>query len=293
MRRPRVLLTILMMIFPLTLAAAENETWHMVDIVSGVESQTILVKGKNRDYFRLTPGQTAEMTVTGPQKMLVRTRLILSPEQRDEENYEVYYVVDQGPERRFKEKTRVSTQARFPEKSDQTPGSSMIFELKIPKGTHTYKFYVKTGEVLARFYTKPLAKKISWEPLLLSESNSQVFLTNKNDRYPYYVVEEDQQVQIEITGPARLKILSRLNYTPEMVGDQTYLLVIKHDGDSEKQLSYTTQKSKKYVFTNDDAVIPSIARTTLIDVPNGAQKYTIYLTGTQASSGAVRFLVNK
>ena len=79
------------------------------------------------------------------------------------------------------------------------------------------------------------------------------------------------------------------NFDTDMIAKQNYTLVVKHNGTKEEQISYTTKKSKKYIYTNEESVTPSMAQKTTISVPKGSHKYTVYLTGTQAKSGGLRF----
>ncbi len=289
------LIILTMAIFLLSLfqhdaAVAKGMKWDQIKNVKNGDAKTILVKGKKRMYYGLTTEYKSSITVEGPAQILIRSRLIMAADAKGDHRYQLSYKDQNGAEKSFTEKTRRSTRAKFANKKGQALGSSMIYEFDVPAGKHTFSFRMKEGACVARFYKRPKPEKISWKPIELTLAESETYIVQKNNAFLYYPVKMDKALTFSVIGPTKLKIMTRLDFTEKMAGEQRYSLIIKHNNDKPQKRSFSTKKSKKYIYANQENALPGVAKYEVIDVPAGKQSYSINLTGGQAKGGSIRIL---
>lgn len=269
---------------------ASKNDWNFIKKVENAAKKTVLVKGKERTYYELNTEYGASITVEGPKEILVRTRFVIPADARGDTTYALFYKDEKGTEKVFKERTRRSISAKLPDKNGPAVGSSMIYDFDVPAGTHTYWFKTKDGTVLARFYDREKLKKINWEPLVVPTGSQQVYLVEKSKVYRYHAVEIDEPFTFDVTGPTQIQLMTRLDFSSTMVGEQRFSLMVQlNDGDAE-QYSFSTRKSKKYIYANKESVVPGLARKKIIDVPDGTHTISATVTGTQAAGASIRVL---
>ncbi len=291
---------IVLSVLTLILSCAEAVTskgeskpnWKRIKTIENDDAVTIFVKGKKRNYTKLSSVYKSVITVDGPVKILVRTRLVMTPDHKGDQKYRVIYNRNNNVEKSFREKTRRSTRARFQKKKDAVLGSSMIYEFEVPPGRHKYSFKTEKGTVLARFYQKPIPKKINWEPLTIDSADKKVYIAEASKKIStYYPLKKDQTISFFVTGPVQLKIMSRLDFTQAMAGKQRYSLILQQDNGKQENFSFSTEKSKKYFYLTKKDILPSVAKAKVIPVPKGKHKYILKITGTQSSGSSIRILV--
>ena len=281
-------------LLPVVLFAKSTTAYKAINKIDKGKSVEILVKGKKRNYHEISKTNSVQFSVEGPKKVMVRSRLVLPADFKGSKAYRITYNMDNKKDKTFKEKTQLSTSARFSQTAANALGSSMIYEFTVPAGKHTYRFAPEGDEtILVKFYEKPLKKKKSWKKLSLDESNPSLQLVTNQANYEYYLIKKDKPITFTIEGPGQLKILSRLNFQANMAGSQNYTLLIKNKGNNEIQKSLTAKKSKKYTYKNKEDVVPGIANTTVIEIAKGKHEYSLTLMGTEAETGSLRLLYSR
>ncbi|OQY27317.1 MAG: hypothetical protein B6244_11080 [Candidatus Cloacimonetes bacterium 4572_55] len=268
--------------------AKKKSSWNFIKEISDGDPVVALVKGKKRTYYELKSNYKSSFTLEGPMQVLIRTRLVMPHDEKSKRSYKIIFKDENKKEHSFTETTHRAVRVKLPGKKSAV-GSSMIYQFDVPAGKHTY-YFKTTGnaKVLARFYQRQMKKKIVWHPLEIS-TGEEVFIIQKSKAYKYYMTGKDQLVVFTVTGPTKLKILSRLNFTSSMVGSQRYTLTVEEDG-KKKDSPFATVKSKKNVYSEHKDIVPGVAKTLIIEAPAGRHEYRIKFSGKENVSGAIRVL---
>ena len=95
-----------------------------------------------------------------------------------------------------------------------------------------------------------------------------------------------------VNGPARLRVISRLNYDEKMIGDQNYTISVEDNGAVEK-FALKCYKSQIITYQERKNIVPSNARSFHINLREGKHNLRFSLVGTIAESAALRFLIEE
>ena len=77
-----------------------------------------------------------------------------------------------------------------------------------------------------------------------------------------------------------------------MIGDQNYTIMVEENGKVEKY-PLKCYKSQMITYKDRRNIVPSNARSFLINLPEGSHVLRFRLAGTMAESAALRFLVEE
>jgi hypothetical protein len=107
----------------------------------------------------------------------------------------------------------------------------------------------------------------------------------------YYLLEPGKQIELKVTGPSRLRVLSRLVMeSPKDSTEYTFLALKK---DSKKTVSFThkSYSSEKATLGGQLAGAVGESRTKVVDIPKGDQTYSFYLPKNATKKVLLRFAV--
>jgi hypothetical protein len=102
----------------------------------------------------------------------------------------------------------------------------------------------------------------------------------------YYLLSRQTPVKLQLDGPGKLTVMSRLMFGPKAAESQKYTLRLK---DGQKTLKvHTTQTDKSDAGFKDSKEIPGKSRKFSLAIPEGSFTYEVYIEDTQLSA-ALRF----
>lgn len=269
----------IMCIFSQITDISPNEPYDIEIVTKKKDSYTILAKNK-----------PVTLTVEGPTYLRVYTRI---PWHGKSAKHEIYKVILQENEIDEKIITLES------EKSDVSKGKNGVavskwrsFYIEVDQGLNTYRLVHWSSPrdtILLKFaYESPKR----WNDIEATEYLSVIEAVEEERFMKYYELPRDGSVTLRIKGPTRLKVISRLNYDVQTVGEQSYTLIAEENGTIEK-FPITCHKSEIILYENRKDIIPSDAKRSYINIKDGWHTLQFRLSGTSAGSISLRFQVEE
>lgn len=129
--------------------------------------------------------------------------------------------------------------------------------------------------------------KLKWVSLRPLGSRSYVELQGKDKTYKYYPATSEQTVLVEVVGPRKLRIATRLGFTPGMVGRTSYRVQVLEEGEVIKVYSTSTEKSSLTFVSS--MTLPGKKRYFQLEVPKGKHRYELRLSSSVTGTVYLRF----
>jgi len=132
--------------------------------------------------------------------------------------------------------------------------------------------------------TETTSKWVSLRPL---GSPSYAELQGKERTYRYYPVTSAQTVEMEVVGPTKLRIATRLGFSPGMMGRKDYRVQVLEAEEVIKVYSTSTEKSD-LTFVGS-MTLPGKKRYFELKVPKGKHRYEFRLSSSVTETVYLRF----
>lgn len=289
---------IVALVLPFAVAApmsARAASWSAIEEVGGAPPIRVLVNGKARSYFRVTPQAPLIVPVQGP----VRFRIVSRAETRAGAHAPLGYSmrVSEG-HRVLKEhgtESGPATEARLSDPQGMIVCKSRTFALDVPAGSHQLSVSVSgVPSVLVRLHVstrnRPGNEMISITPV---EASRSVTVSDGERLIAYYSVLTDKPVRLRLVGPATLELSSRLDYDPTMRGEQSYTLAISSGGRRIREVQFRTTKALTATYTNLKDRVPSKLDRIVVPVAPGLHELTVALSGPRGASAEIHARISQ
>ncbi len=279
------------LLFPLILPLAHGEE-PAVELKKPAPKKviTIVIK-RDREYYLLTRKGPVEITVDGPTSLKVHTCLQWREEMEPIQTYKLIVQEDGYREKVVSKTTVKSASALSP--PDQRWGESRYFLLQVPQGEHVYRFSLWEAAADTVGLRFAFAEPKDWLSLVPARHGGVLEAVEGEKEETYYLATPERSVILEITGPERLKVVSRLNYDPTVTGVQGYTIVVEEKGVELEKKAFRTYKSEVAEYSERGDLIPSKADRLYLDVPKGEHTLDFRLVGTLARSVSLQFLIQE
>lgn len=255
------------------------------------------LSGKTFDYYVLEPGSTVEVQVKGPSRLKMISRAIFSSAS-DSLSY-AYAAAREGTKKPLvvRHTTRPADKASLTAEPAAAVGLSRVHVIDVPRGKQTYTFSLPknaTTRVLLRFSreTHAFSKRTAVVPMTPAEFTAAVDLVSGEATSTYYRIGTGHQVGLRLIGPATLKVLSRIEYDPNMNGRQKWKVRVTEDGKVKGTYALTSRKSEVTAYQAAAALVASRAETFYVEVPAGEHRYEFTLPDNHRTV-LLRFLLPK
>jgi len=249
-----------------------------------------IVTKKTEEYILLTKNQPITFTVEGPTYLRVYTRMLWSEEIKGSQIYKVILQENEIEERIITLESEISKVSK--DQNGKPLSKWRSFYIDVPEGTNHYKiihWLSQKDTILLKFsYESP--KRCTDTPA--TDYNTVIETIEEEKIIKYYELKQDEEVTLRITGPAKLRIISRLNYDEKLIGDQNYTIVVDDNGKVEK-FSLKCYKSQIITYKDRKDIVPSNARNVYINIKEGLHMLKFSLSGTLAQSVSIRFLTEE
>lgn len=240
---------------------------------------------KEESYVVLAKNQPVEIKATGPTWLRVYTRIFWSGEKKGTKTYKIILQEDDVRERFITQETEYSGVARF-DKMRLSKWRS--FYINVPEGVHTYRFiYWRAPQdtILLRFTNEAPGK---WQDIPALSYNSKLELVEDEKMIDYYEATTERPVILEITGPQKIKIVSRLNLLPNLPGEHFYSITVKEKDRKIKSVNFHCYRSETVYYRNRKDILPSNPHNFYLNIPSGTHRYEFIPEGNV--SLGLRFL---
>jgi hypothetical protein len=238
-----------------------------------------IISGKSRNYYPISKSNPSIVSVKGPGKLRVITRVQFISDVFDELDYVVCYKIDGVMmEDVVFEKVKRSSNAIFRNELYGVPGDGKDFILELGRGEHTIELScgAEFPNFSARYlFTKTKEKKIEWVSKTPLFPNEPVDLVNEENVIHYFRFSNSKPLKVKITGPTIVRVLNRLENHYYMKGRINYRLQVKEDGDIKNTYLLSSVRSEVTTYKKDGEKIPGKAKEIVIIVPGGTHIYEI------------------
>ncbi len=278
MKNPKFLILILVLCLPFSSLVQGSDTKALKPKNAKTKIKTI-ISGKSKTYYPLQFKEPSIISVRGPGKLKVITRVWFVSDEEQQLDYKLYYRIDGTHENEVEfnnvERSETVTYKNY---SLGVPGIGNNIILELGLGEHTIELWpgTKTPKVAARYlFTKTREKKINWVSLSPLYPKEPVDLVSRENVIHYFRFSKSKPLIVKINGPTILRILNRLENHYYMKGRINYRLQVKEDGDVKNTYLLSSVRSEITSYKNDGEKIPGKAKEIVINVPGGTHIYEI------------------
>jgi len=277
-RRTPFMAAILLTAGLLSPARGEAAAWDPLEQVPGAAPVRVLVGGKPRVYYRITPQAPLAIRVTGPGSLRLVTRAELAHGAPGPVSYRLR-VSDRH--RSWKEHATESSptpEVRLEEgQASVCKSRSLVVEL--PAGGHDLQIAASgVPSVLVRLLVStPKGHEEAMVSITPIDASRSVTVSEGERLIPYYTVMHKRPVRLRIVGPTRLELSSRLDFDATMRGAQRYTLAVSVAGRRLREARLTTTKAVAAAYTDLKDRIPSKLDRTVLPLGPGLHELTVEL----------------
>jgi len=242
---------------------------------------TLRISEKNRTYYMLRKDSEIELRLTGPTKLRVISRTEI-PSSKKQSRYTYLVRRDDGKAVEFSRRSRASAEARMARNGSTKLSAGENHILNVPAGSHSYTFRLpekSSTRLYLRFHQLEgdlgaPTQVVAMTPQLWTKS---VDLVVREETTTYYRLGEENEIALRLIGPAKLKVLARLEFLPDMQGQQDFRVQVLEDGIIKATYPLTTTESDICQYLETSTLVPGKAETFYLDIPQGEHDYRFVL----------------
>ena len=245
------------------------------------------VKEIKTDYFLVEEGGYAEFEAKGPAYIRIYTRLIYEGIEPGPATYKMILSRDDEEERIIRKETEPSERSTY---RGVPVGKWRSILVEVPPGRHVYRLFLlsaPSGKIAVRVVP---ARPPRWTEVLPLGAPEELKAVEDERVVTYYLLQSGKPIRVRVNGPGRIKIIARLNFSPDMGDEAAFTLSVREGGREIRRESFTTYRSQVVRYENATDWVPSRAESFYLRVPEGTHTYELALLGTFAPSAAVRVL---
>jgi len=149
---------------------------------------------------------------------------------------------------------------------------------------------MKGNPVLYVRLTSNLIQKEGTYAEIIKTVNRQdrIDIVTKDKKRKYYMLNETNQQQFEISGPAKVRVFTRIKFDNESLIDDYYIFV-REDGIDLGTYYFQTEKSTESSILDSKKLVGKW-RSLWLNIPNGKHYYTFSLANLKANHGKTVFI---
>jgi hypothetical protein len=233
-------------------------------------------------YYLLTSGAPLEFQVDGPTWLRVYTRLWWPQSGTDRERYRVS-LWQEDVARPIEYEAGLSPSSFGPGRKKL--GQWRSFFVQVPPGANHYRLVLdqaRSDTVGVRFaFQSPRPWQSAGLPTRALE------LVEGRDTVTFHEAPARQPVSLSVEGPCRVRLRARLSFTPELLGEQGFVLSVSEKKNTLVRRAFRVSRSPSAVYANASGLAPSTERTVRFNLGAGRHELSLLISGTMARTGAL------
>jgi len=259
-------------------AVSTSTNWKVVKPSDG-KPIALLVKGNKRNYFKLNPNDELVVKVSGPNKLKLLARAVLS----DDKEESFSFITNRDGDKRY-HTARVAGRAKSvtnPSNDKEIIGNGRSVVFKVPDGDHEFRITLPDGAkepIYIRFLTtgpKIEKKPVDYIAYLPLSYDKEVKLVVNEHEYIYYRGSESKPIEIEVNGPTKVKVVSRLEFDHTMRGEKQYRVQVSEGDQVILTEPVKTGVSGTATYSEKSSCVLGKGKDFYIEVPSGKHRYQI------------------
>lgn len=268
-------------------SASLSAPWAAIRRLPGEKPVTVLVNGKPRVYFRVSPERPLVVPIQGPARLRITSRVDFARTGGALTAYTLR-VLD-GTRELERQSTESAPSSRVQASETGPVGKRRRMTVDVPEGRHFLKLAVEgVGSVLVRLHRA--GPRLGVEPsvsLTPVEAMRSALVAEGEKTIPYYSVQVGKPVRIRLVGPTSLQLITRLDFDSSMRGTQTYSLAVSEGGRRLRTLEVKTTKASTAVYTNVKDRVPSKINRIAVAFGDGTHDIQVELLAPAGATAEV------
>jgi hypothetical protein len=255
-----------------------------VKVAAGAKSVDVsVIRRVNVAYHPVTKQAPLEFDVEGPCWLRIYTRLWWPAGADGLLKYGLSLWQD-DVERPVSFETGLSTSSFGP--GGRKLGEWRSFFIQVPQGSIHFRLAVTSGVAETVGVRFALQAPQPGRPVAIPGARGLV-LADGRDTSRLWELKTGQATAIELIGPCRVRVHTRLSFDPGLVGAQNFVVAVREGKSLLVRTNLKAARSPSATYVNEPGLIPSSERTVKFNLPAGRHQLTLMLSGTLAKSGAV------
>jgi hypothetical protein len=288
------LLALFVVMLPVVAKSVSDKTNYITPTAFDRKAD-VLIQGKKREYYLLEQGKQIEIKVKGPSKLKIMSRVVFDTRKDSLEYSYLFLKKDSRKTVTYSHTSHGSDKVVLAGDTSHAVGASRTKLVEIPRGEQVYTISLPKdakNRVLFRFSleTNQFTTGTPVVPMTPAEFTTQVELISHEESAPYYRIGTGQNVALKIIGPATLKVLSRIEFDPNMTGRQKWRVQVREDGKVKGTYLLASKKSEVASYKETTTLVPSRAEAFYVEIPQGEHRYEFVLPDNHRTS-LLRFLL--
>jgi hypothetical protein len=257
------------------------------------EKYQLLVNGKKRTYY-MPATDSLTVQFNGPCEIVIHTRT-LNIDQKADFGF-TYRTEGLTLKTAYFSDVKVAKNTHLKADRSRNVSRPEKTTLRFSRGAHQLVIYKNTeipGLIHRVLYQKKKRDRSKWFPFEPTQSRMPVFLLNNESEVKYHRFSGDQPLVFSILGPARIRVLTRIENHFAMKGRVQYRLTIKEDNQVIRRYQLNSLKSQETTYKSDKSLTPGKAREVFLEVPDGHHQYQIFAQNANGATVLGRILINE
>jgi hypothetical protein len=255
-----------------------------VKVTGGAKSVDVsVIRRVSVAYTPVTKQTPLEFDVEGPCWLRVYTRLWWPAGADGLLKYGLSLWQDDA-ERPVSFETGLSTSSFGP--GGRKLGEWRSFFVQVPEGNSHFRLAVTSGAAETVGVRFALQSPQPGRPAAIPGARELV-LADGRDTSRLRELKTGQATSIELVGPCRVRVHTRLNFDPGLPGAQNFVMAVREGKSLLVRRNMKAARSPSASYVNEPGLIPSSGRMLKFSLPSGRHQLTLMLSGTLAKSGAV------
>jgi hypothetical protein len=267
--------------------ASLSAPWVAIRRLPGETPVTVLVDGKPRAYFRVTPARPLVVPFQGPARLRITSRVDFARTGGVLTAYSLRLL--DGTRELERQNTESAPSSRVQASETGRVGKRRRMTVDVPAGRRTLRLAVEgVGSVLVRLHRA--GPRVVIEPtvsLTPVEAAGSVLVAEGEKTIPYYSVQAGKPVRIRLVGPTSLQLITRLDFDSSMRGTQVYRLAVTEGGWTLRTLEVKTTKASTASYTNAKDRVPSKIYRVALAFGEGAHDIRVELLAPAGATAEI------
>lgn len=252
-----------------------------VQAINPAPAVTVKVQRVDEEkYALLSKGSPVTLTVNGPAWVRVYTRIPYYPNEKGAKSYKLILSENDDQERFINLETERSSVAKL---DGLRLGKWRSFYINAPEGRSIYRITLwrsPNDTVLVRVANEAPSK---WQDRIPMSYQSRLELVEDEVIINYYEATQLQPVVLEIDGPRKIKVLTRLHFATATEGEQLYGVTVKEQGKTIKNVTFRTERSQTTTYRNRSDLVPGAVHSFFLSVKKGKHRLEFQVQNAPAA----------
>ena len=259
-------------------SASLASDWQSIEKLPGQSRVTVMVEGRPRNYFRVTPKSPLVVPIKGRTRLRVVSRVEQPPDSKQAVSYHLRVTEGKVLLGHQDAEGPVSAEAHVSHAS-YALGESRQLIVNVRKGSHrlTVSAEGAPGVLVRLLQAAPSARKEATVSLTPVEAPRSVSLVDGEKMARYYSALPGKPVRLRVVGPTTLDLVTRLDFDSTMRGTQSYRLGISEGDRRLREAEVKTTKALMATYSNLPDRVPSKFRRLRVMIGEGLHEISVEL----------------